>query len=363
MRTADAAPVLELRDVEIRYGGNVVVAHASFSVAEGEFLTLLGPSGSGKTSLLRTVAGFVKASAGAVLLRGKPVENVPAYERDVGMVFQNYALFPHMTIEENLAFGPRMMKIERREIGARIADALAQVRLQKFADRYPHQLSGGQQQRVAIARALVLRPSLLLLDEPMSNLDARLRAEMRVELVSLLKSLGMTAIAVTHNQEEALAMSDRIVVMAEGAIRQVGTPSEIYLAPADPFVANFVGDANVIPVDYVGQNADGDSTYRIPNGDLLSARGDPAQCRQAKRLLLRPESIGLAPAGSTPSANSLRAVLVSTAYMGAYTELRARLGSQEILVKLPAGPRAQAMTVGDSIQLTYHASAARPLGA
>jgi ABC-type Fe3+/spermidine/putrescine transport system ATPase subunit len=158
-------------------------------------------------------------------------------------------------------------------------------------------------------------------------------------------------------------MSDRIVVMAEGAIRQVGTPSEIYLAPADPFVANFVGDANVIPVDYVGQNADGDSTYRIPNGDLLSARGDPAQCRQAKRLLLRPESIGLAPAGSTPSANSLRAVLVSTAYMGAYTELRARLGSQEILVKLPAGPRAQAMTVGDSIQLTYHASAARPLGA
>ena len=178
----DRAPVLELRNVDIHYGRTKVVVNASFSVAQGEFVTLLGPSGSGKTSLLRAIAGFVVPSAGEVLLHGERMENVPPYRRDVGMVFQNYALFPHMTVAQNLGFGPRMMRIPRTEIDARISDALAQVRLSEYGARYPHEFSGGQQQRVAIARALAMRPSVLLLDEPMSNLDARLRAQMRGDL-------------------------------------------------------------------------------------------------------------------------------------------------------------------------------------
>jgi len=254
--------VLEIQDVDIRYGDTSVVASASFDVRQGEFVTLLGPSGSGKTSLLRAIAGFVPISAGHIRLRGESQEKVPPYQRDVGLVFQNYGLFPHMTVEGNLSFGPRMMRVPAGEIEVRVAEALAQVRLERLRARYPHELSGGQQQRVAIARALAMRPSLLLLDEPMSNLDARLRSEMRVELLVLLKRLGTTAVAVTHNQEEALGMSDRIVVMAEGGIRQVGTPADIYLQPADSFVANFVGDANVVEAQHVGSTADGDSLYR-----------------------------------------------------------------------------------------------------
>ncbi|HEY9523172.1 MAG TPA: ABC transporter ATP-binding protein, partial [Thermopolyspora sp.] len=329
-----SAPVLELRQIDIRYGGNLVVSDASFDVHEGEFITLLGPSGSGKTSLLRTIAGFVQSSAGQVLLRGVSMDGVPPYERDIGMVFQNYALFPHMTIAENLSFGPRMMKIARQEIDARIAEALAHVRLERYTDRYPHELSGGQQQRVAIARALAMRPSLLLLDEPMSNLDARLRAEMRVELAALLKRLGMTAVAVTHNQEEALAMSDRIVVMAEGGIRQVGTPSDIYLRPADSFVANFVGDANVLEASHVGFTASGQLLFRTPDGETITVAADSPEGPRANRLLVRPEAITLCneadAAGGEPGTNRLRGRLVSTAYMGAFTELRAAVGSQEL---------------------------------
>jgi ABC-type Fe3+/spermidine/putrescine transport system ATPase subunit len=357
-------PVLELRNVEIRYGGLAVVGNASFHVEEGEFITLLGPSGSGKTSLLRTIAGFVPASAGWVLLLGVSMLGVPAYERDIGMVFQNYALFPHMTIAQNLRFGPRMMKVPKGEIEARIADALAQVRLERFADRYPHELSGGQQQRVAIARALAMRPSLLLLDEPMSNLDARLRAEMRVELVALLKRLGMTAIAVTHNQEEALAMSDRIVVMSEGRIRQVGTPGDIYQRPADSFVANFVGDANVVEVTHVGVTAEGLSLFRTRDGETIRVAGDAADCSRATRLLVRPESIevrGLEEAEPLPGVNRLPAKLLSMAYMGAYTELRAEAGSQQILVKLPATQQLSHLGSGASIALQWPSTAGKAL--
>ncbi len=358
-----STPVLELKDVEIRYGATVVVSRASFTVREREFITLLGPSGSGKTSLLRTIAGFVRASAGSVLLRGVSMTHVAPYERDVGMVFQNYALFPHMTIAQNLSFGPRMMKVPQREIAARVDEALAQVRLERYRARYPHELSGGQQQRVAIARALAMRPSLLLLDEPMSNLDARLRAEMRVELVALLKRLGMTAVAVTHNQEEALAMSDRIVVMSEGEIRQVGTPGEIYLDPADSFVANFVGDANVLEASHAGFTAGGHSLFRLSSGDVVTVAGDAGECQRANRILVRPEAISLCDgASSAPDDTTrLRGRVVSTAYMGAFTELRAEIGSQQILLKLPAAGAAPEVGVGQPVQIQWHASSARAL--
>jgi ABC-type Fe3+/spermidine/putrescine transport system ATPase subunit len=253
--------------------------------------------------------------------------------------------------------------VPAKEVEERIAQSLAHVRLQGYRARYPHELSGGQQQRVAIARALAMRPALLLLDEPMSNLDARLRAEMRVELAELLRRLGMTAVAVTHNQEEALAMSDRIVVMAEGGIRQVGTPGEVYLRPADAFVANFVGDANVLDASHVGFTDGGRSLFRMSAGDPIVVAGDPEHCRRASRLLLRPESISLCADGAVPAegANRFRGKVVSTAYMGAFTELRTRVGDQEILVKVPAGAAMREMPVGGDVMLQCDPSSVRAL--
>ena len=365
MNAGKASPVLEVEGVDIRYGGNLVVSGASFDVREGEFVTLLGPSGSGKTSLLRTIAGFLPVSAGQIRLRGESMEAVPAYQRDVGLVFQNYGLFPHMTVEGNLSFGPRMMKVPASEIEVRVAEALAQVRLERLRERYPHELSGGQQQRVAIARALAMRPSLLLLDEPMSNLDARLRSEMRVELLVLLKKLGMTAVAVTHNQEEALGMSDRIVVMAEGGIRQVGAPVDIYLHPADSFVANFVGDANVIDAQCAGFAADGASLYRSAGGMLIRGMAaTAAPSGQAVRLLIRPELIEVdlgGPAEGTDSMSGLAAHVVSAAYMGSFTEIRTRVGAEQILVKLAAGTSVPAVEVGQPVLMRWAPEAVKVL--
>ena len=365
MNAQTLRPVLEVRDVDIRYGKNLVVTGASFTVNDGEFVTLLGPSGSGKTSLLRTIAGFMPISAGRIKLQGKPMENVPPYQRDVGLVFQNYGLFPHMTVAGNLGFGPRMKKVPVAQIEERVAEALAQVRLEGLGDRYPHELSGGQQQRVAIARALAMRPSLLLLDEPMSNLDARLRAEMRVELVALLKRLSMTAVAVTHNQEEALGMSDRIVVMAEGGIRQVGTPADIYLRPADSFVADFVGDANVIDVEHVGFTQEGLSLYRAGTDLLIRGTGNDMQSGAAARLLIRPELIevtdmeGVEEGGD--SGSGLRGQVISTAYMGSFTEIRAKIGAQEFLAKLPAGPCSPSLAVGQPVLMRWAPEAVKVL--
>ncbi|MBB3182424.1 ABC transporter ATP-binding protein [Variovorax sp. Sphag1AA] len=363
MNARTLPPVLEVQGVDIRYGGNLVVSGASFDVREGEFVTLLGPSGSGKTSLLRTIAGFMPASAGRISLRGEPMENVPAYQRDVGLVFQNYGLFPHMTVEGNLSFGPRMMKVPAAEIEARVAEALAQVRLERLRARYPHELSGGQQQRVAIARALAMRPSLLLLDEPMSNLDARLRSEMRVELAALLKRLGVTAVAVTHNQEEALGMSDRIVVMAEGGIRQVGTPSDIYLHPADSFVANFVGDANVVDAEHVGVAADGEALFRTSSGIVIRGGASAAHGKVAS-LLIRPELIEVdvsSGAVGSDSKTGLAAEVVSAAYMGSFIEIRAKVGSHRLLVKLPAGPNPPLLEAGQPVLMRWAPEAVKVL--
>jgi iron(III) transport system ATP-binding protein len=238
---------VELKQVVKRFGDVTAVKRLNLSIREGEFFTLLGPSGCGKTTILRMIAGFYQPSEGRILFDTNDVTHLPPHRRDTGMVFQNYALFPHMTVMENVAFGLQVRKRPREEIKRRVEEALAQVRLAGYGERRISQLSGGQQQRVALARALVIRPRILLLDEPLSNLDARLRDEMRAEIINLQRSLGITTVYVTHDQTEALSMSDRIAVFNQGVCQQVGTPMEVYNTPTNSFVAAFVGETNLLP--------------------------------------------------------------------------------------------------------------------
>lgn len=242
-------PALRLAGIEKRYGATVAVAGLGLEVREGEFVTLLGPSGCGKTTTLGLIAGFFAPTAGEIFLQGRPMAGLPPFRRDIGVVFQDYALFPHMTAGENVAFGLKMRNLTREEIAKRVREALDLVQLSGLAERRPLELSGGQRQRVALARALVIHPTLLLLDEPLSNLDLKLREEMRVEIAGLQRRLGITTVFVTHDQGEALVMSDRIAVMNAGRIEQVGTPAEIYERPASRFVAEFIGRMNFFPRD------------------------------------------------------------------------------------------------------------------
>ena len=237
-------PALRLAGIEKRYGATVAVAGIDLEVREGEFVTLLGPSGCGKTTTLGLIAGFFPPTRGEIYLKGRPVANLPPFRRDIGVVFQDYALFPHMTAGENVAFGLKMRDLKKAEIEQRVREALDLVQLAGLAERRPLELSGGQRQRVALARALVIRPAVLLLDEPLSNLDLKLREEMRVEIAGLQRRLGITTVFVTHDQGEALVMSDRIAVMNAGRIEQIGRPAEIYEQPATRFVAEFIGRMN-----------------------------------------------------------------------------------------------------------------------
>ena len=237
---------VELDGVTKRFGKVAALDDVSLLVRRGELMTLLGPSGCGKTTLLNLVGGFLMPDSGEIAIDSQRVTNVPAYRREIGITFQNYALFPHMNVAANVGYGLRMRRVAKAEIARRVADALALIKLAGLEDRKPRQLSGGQQQRVALARALVIRPKVLLLDEPFSALDRNLRASMQVELKEIQRKLGVTTIFVTHDQSEALSLSDRIAVMAEGRIRQLGSPDEIYRRPVDRFVASFVGDVNVL---------------------------------------------------------------------------------------------------------------------
>jgi spermidine/putrescine ABC transporter ATP-binding subunit len=238
--------ILELRNLEKRYGDVVAVNDVSLHIRDGEFLTLLGPSGSGKTTILLMIAGFEYPTQGEIKLHGRSINFKPPNERDIGMVFQNYALFPHMTIFENIAFPLRMRKVRKAEKEKKVKDALELVKLQRYENRYPKQLSGGQQQRIALARAVVFNPSVLLMDEPLGALDKKLREYMQLEIKHIQNRLRMTVIYVTHDQEEALVMSDRIVILNEGKIEQVGPPDEIYENPINKFVAGFIGESNFI---------------------------------------------------------------------------------------------------------------------
>lgn len=243
---------ITVENLTVEYGGNVVLDGLSLTIDNGQFFTLLGPSGCGKTTLLRTIAGFLPAVKGQIRFGGRDVTRVPAYQRDIGMVFQDYALFPNRTVFENVAYGLRARKVSESEIKARVGDALERVGLTSFFARLPAALSGGQRQRVALARALVIKPQVLLMDEPLSNLDAKLRVQIRETIRALQQETGITTVFVTHDQEEALVMADRIAVMDRGQIIQIGSGEDIYRNPVSRFVASFIGDANLIPVNVNG---------------------------------------------------------------------------------------------------------------
>jgi ABC-type Fe3+/spermidine/putrescine transport system ATPase subunit len=275
---------VDLQRISKSYPGLKVLDDVSLSIRSGEFFTLLGPSGCGKTTLLRTVAGFNKQDAGQVLVDGAGIDDVPAHRRNMGMVYQDYAIFPHLTVADNVAFGLQMRHVPRREIIERTGRALELVQLGGLAARLPHELSGGQQQRVALARAVVVNPRILLMDEPLSNLDAKLRVELRDDIRDLQRSLGITTIYVTHDQEEALVISDRVCIMQAGRVHQIGTPQDVYARPATLFVASFVGAMNVLPDVAVG-----------PGGQVALGAGAPRLPSLADRsrvtLAIRPEDV------------------------------------------------------------------------
>lgn len=294
--TQEAGNAVELRGIVKRFGDVTALHSADLDVPEGSFVTFLGPSGCGKTTTLRMIAGLLEPSEGDILVRGRRINDVPIHRRNLGLVFQNYALFPHKTIFDNVAFGLRYRKVSKDEIKKRVQEALELVQLPDTGDRLPNQLSGGQQQRIALARAVVIRPDVLLLDEPLSALDANLREEMRVELKRIQRELGVSTVFVTHDQSEALAMSDKIVVMRQGVIEQMGSPEEVYNEPRTGFVAGFLGHSNILPGTIVGQEND---CYRVrlddghellarPNADRTRSEGERVRAvLRAEKLLLR----------------------------------------------------------------------------
>ncbi|MCU4181514.1 ABC transporter ATP-binding protein [Bosea sp. BH3] len=310
------------------YGDFIAVDDVDISVAEGEFLVLLGPSGCGKTTTLRMIAGFIPPTAGSITIGEQDVTNLPPWKRHCGLVFQSYALFPHMTVAQNVAFGLEMHKVPQAERGPRVAEALRLVRLNGFDERYPRQLSGGQQQRVALARALAMEPKVLLLDEPLSNLDAKLRLEVRVEIRELQRKLGLTTIMVTHDQEEALTMADRLVVMEKGQVRQIGTQRELYERPADRFVAGFIGRSAFL---------DGEVTAP---GLFRTAGGLDIACAAASvpgpaTLALRPERIAVgAEVEGLP--NRFTARVEHASYLGALLDIQVSLDEHDrMLLQIP----------------------------
>jgi len=305
-----------------RYGDFTALDGVSLDIREGEFFTFLGPSGCGKTTLLRMIAGFNTIEGGDFYFGDKRINDMPAHKRDIGMVFQNYAIFPHLTVEENVAYGLKARSVPRAEIKKRVADALELVQISHLASRKPNELSGGQQQRVALARAFVIEPSVLLMDEPLSNLDAKLRVQMRTVIKKLQRRLGITTIYVTHDQEEALAISDRIAVMKEGKIMQIGTPSEIYAKPASPFVAGFIGVSNFIDCEISGK-AD-NALVRFKDGVELRMR--LARDYTGKAILsARPEQLIFAKEGMSGE------TLFST-FLGDFIEYEVQLDDGQSLI-------------------------------
>ena len=350
---------IDIHGVAHRFGDLQALAGVDLSIAQGEFFSLLGPSGCGKTTLLNIIAGFLAPSAGTVVVGGRDVTSLPPHRRDIGMVFQSYALFPHLNVFDNVAYGLRVRKAKGDDVRARVAEMLELVRLSELAQRMPHQLSGGQQQRVAIARALAIRPQVLLLDEPLSNLDAKLRKEMQTELRRLLGNVGVTTVMVTHDQEEALGLSDRIGILGAGRLQQVGTPLELYRRPVNRFVGEFVGHANLIQA-----RANGVGTFEATAH--FSRPGVPLQLASSHAaggdalFLLRPERIRLsAPsndAQQADAANSVAGVVRDASYTGAELHVTVTLpGGGELVVEAPEADFAAVPQAGAPVQLVWNA--------
>jgi spermidine/putrescine transport system ATP-binding protein len=348
--------VVEVDAVTKVFAGTVAVDNVSLSIKQGEFFSMLGPSGCGKTTTLRMIAGFETPTSGRILLEGQDVSYVPPYRRNVNMVFQHYALFPHMNVFENVAFGPRTKGVPRKEVSERVMDALRIVRLEEFAKRKPSQLSGGQQQRVALARALVNYPSALLLDEPLGALDLKLRQAMQLELKRIQREVGITFVYVTHDQEEALTMSDRIAVMHDGRVEQLGSPEEIYDRPASPFVAGFIGLASLLPatVDSIQDGtlslslSAGGST-RVPAGSQSFRAGDAAL------LVLRPERLSIsAEEPNSADTGRVRARIKDLVFQGPVLRLALECGDgRELVMVTPPQNRPAGVSSGDNVWVTW----------
>ena len=369
-----ATASVSLEGVTKRFGDVVAVLSMDLEIPQGEFFTMLGPSGCGKTTTLRMVAGFEEPTEGRVLLDGEDVTGLPAFRRPTNTVFQSYALFPHLSVERNVGFGLERKKVDKQEVRRRVGAELERVGLSAEAKRKPAQLSGGQQQRVALARALVNRPAVLLLDEPLGALDLKLRKQLQVQLKSIQRDVGITFVYVTHDQEEALTMSDRIAVMNRGVIEQMDGPEEIYERPSTTFVAGFIGVSNLMPGEVVSTSA-GRAELRLDSGVTVSTNAAGAGVGERAHAVVRPEKLQLdAVNGGTPAGPSVEGQVESSLYLGTATQVIVRLGDDTRLTvlvpnadestrrRLPAAGEAARLTWGDDNIHMVRDSAAETAG-
>lgn len=367
---ADAAPAgssasLRVEGLVRRYSRDSVVGPISFEVNEGEFFSLLGPSGCGKSTTLRSIAGFERPDEGTITLAGNRIDQKPPFKRDVGLVFQNHALFSHLTVAQNIAFGLTLRKVPKAQIEQRVEGMLTLVGLSGYGARMPSQISGGQQQRVALARSLILEPPLLLLDEPLSSLDLKLRVQMREELRGLQRGLRKTTIFVTHDQTEALVLSDRIAVLSEGRIEQIGTPKEIYNSPSSCFVADFIGSSNLLQAEVVAES--GGRVELLTSGGLRLVADAPQRPKLRNvTALIRPERIVLLTAESAArlpaSSSSFAAHVVNVSYQGEDTHVRVAAGNSEsLLIALKSGSAGSEVIDGENVHARIDAQHIRIL--
>jgi iron(III) transport system ATP-binding protein len=346
---------IAIREVTKRFGPTAAVDGVSLDIADGELFTLLGPSGCGKTTLLRLVAGFYRPEAGTIVFGERVVNDIPPHARNIGMVFQNYALWPHMTVFQNVAYGLRLRRLGRAAVEARVADGLRKVNLVGLEARYPGQLSGGQQQRVALARALVLNPDILLLDEPLSNLDAKIRVQVRAEIRKLQQELGITTVYVTHDQEEALSLSDRVAVLREGRVLQVGPPRELYERPRSRFVADFVGTNNLIPGTVRAEDG-GALVVETALGPLRGRAVGPVGPGRPCVLAIRPENLEVGEGDADGNRLAGRVGLAS--YLGSTLRYDVEVGEATFKADIRDAWHHEVLPVGTRVTLSFPASVA-----
>lgn len=339
---------LQIQNVSKDFGTTVAVKDFNLTIEKGELVSFLGPSGCGKTTTLRMVAGFETPSGGSIVINNENITFTPPNQRDVGMVFQSYALFPNMTVSSNIGFGLKVAKRSSDEIQSRVTEMLELINMPEYGDRYPAQLSGGQQQRVALARALALRPEVLLLDEPLSALDAKIRVSLRSEIRSIQQKLGITAIYVTHDQEEALSISDRVVVMYQGRIEQVGTPFEIYNFPQTAFVANFVGTLNAVEAEVTDPKG---NTMSVDGIQFVAAKGlEDTKSGDKVIFAIRPERFSFA--SEQKKANLFDAVIENITFLGSIVRIQVAVGSIKFYMDTFNNPFLELPKIGDKTQIT-----------